>query len=324
MSLRLSATAFAVAFLVVSTSRPVAACSVCRCGDPTFNALGTDVFEAGRFRLALDVEHLEKEQGLAEHEAEAPGARGLAAHVAADEAGAVERLVETRSVLTLAYGFSERFQLVGRLPWSRRELSGEGEAVTADALADPELYGMLRLWSSPWQEGLGRRSWLSLVAGVKTAWGKNDARRGGERLDEHAQAGTGTTDPFAGLSFVHLLDASSTLYASAQYRRTGRNGSGYRYGAATLANFGYERKLSERWDATVELNARHAARDEVDASGEEDPNTGGSIAFLSPRVLVDLGGRVVGRLGAQFPVLDALEGEQEEKAVWSVGVTVQF
>ena len=32
----------------------VAACSVCRCGDPTFNALGTNIFTAGQFHLALD------------------------------------------------------------------------------------------------------------------------------------------------------------------------------------------------------------------------------------------------------------------------------
>ena len=75
-----------------------------------------------------------------------------------------------------------------------------------------------------------------------------------------------------------------------------------------LANLGYERKLGERWDAALELNARDAGRDEMDADGEEDPNTGGAILFLSPRLLVDLWRNLVARLAVQIPVWDDLEG----------------
>ena len=42
--------------------RPSAeACSICRCGDPTFNALGTDVYSAGKFRFAFDWDRFDKE-----------------------------------------------------------------------------------------------------------------------------------------------------------------------------------------------------------------------------------------------------------------------
>jgi CO dehydrogenase/acetyl-CoA synthase alpha subunit len=34
-----------------------AACSICRCGDPTFNALGTDIYKQGAFRVFLDCRH---------------------------------------------------------------------------------------------------------------------------------------------------------------------------------------------------------------------------------------------------------------------------
>jgi hypothetical protein len=58
-------------------------------------------------------------------------------------------------------------------------------------LADPDLYALVRLWSSDFTGGLGRRAWISAVGGVKTAWGKSDLTSGGVRLDEHLQPGTG-------------------------------------------------------------------------------------------------------------------------------------
>jgi hypothetical protein len=51
---------------------PAYGCSICRCGDPTFNALGTDVYKEGAFRISLDWERFDKEQGfLAEEGASA-------------------------------------------------------------------------------------------------------------------------------------------------------------------------------------------------------------------------------------------------------------
>lgn len=307
-----------------------AACSVCRCGDPTFNALGTNIFTKGQFHLALDYEYLEKSQGSdAEHHEEESVA--LASQLGAfplphgdEEHGGREELTESRMVVTASYGFTERFQAVARIPWSRREIASSTESSSASGLGDPEIYGIYRLWSSPWREGLGRSSWVSLVAGVKTPWGENQAVQDGERLDEHVQPGTGSTDWFGGLSAVHLFDARSTLYGSLQYRQPDRNDFGYLYGDIFLANVGYERKFGERWDLALEANARDAGRDEIDADGEEDPDTGGAILFLSPRLLVDLGKGIVARLAVQIPVWDDLNGEQEEKSVFNIGVTATF
>ena len=97
----------------------------------------------------------------------------------------------------------------------------------------------------------GRRAWISALGGVKTAWGKNDLAQGGARLDEHLQPGTGSTDWFGGLSSVYLLDSRSSLFGSAQVRRTGANDLGYRYGGSTLLNSAISndpRLTSERCD----------------------------------------------------------------------------
>jgi hypothetical protein len=309
-----------LSFLPFLTAPPAAACSICRCGDPTFNALGTDVYKDGAFRVFLDWERFDKEQGIS---AEA-GEEALAAKHEGHSHATREAVVENRFTTSLSYSFGERAIAVARLPWSSRSLSEEGASETTRDLADPEVYGLVRLWSAKFAPDLGRRAWLSALAGVKTPWGKNDLADGGERLDEHLQPGTGSTDWFGGLSGLYLLDARSSVFSSVQIRKTGENDFGYEYGDLTLANLGYERKLGKAADAALELNYRDAGRDRIDAAGTLDPNTGGAVLYLTPRVLFDFGRGLVGRLAVQVPVYRDLNGEQTEKAVANVGLTYLF
>jgi len=284
------------------------ACSICRCSDPTFNALGTNVYSSGEFHLALDWDRFEKSQ--------------------ATEEGGTDEETENRFTATFSYSFGERFLLVARLPFSHRDLTetngGEVERTRTFGLSDPEFYGLVSLWSSPFGPGLGRRAWISAIFGVKTPWGLNDVRKDGVRVDEHAQPGTGSTDLFGGFSGFYLFDLDSSIFLSAQYRGTGRNDFGYKYGDNLIVSTAYERKLSEVFDAVVELNFRHAKRDQVDFSGEVDPNTGGSVLYVTPRVLVNLGKGIVARVGVQIPAGQWLYGIQDEKVNYNVGLTFLF
>jgi len=238
--------------------------------------------------------------------------------------------------LLFAYGISERVNLYARIPWSQRELSGtEGDASdhehhthehqTASGLADPEIYGQARLWNSALEGDVGVRSSLFAVFGVKTPWGQNDASHDGERLDEHVQPGTGSTDWFAGLSGSYQVNPKSAVFASAQYRLTGRNDAGYQYGRITLVNLAYEHKISSRWDGVIEANFRHAGYDEMDGSGAKDPDTGGSMIYVTPRLLFSAGKGWVIRAAAQIPLSQSgLNGFQEENTVLNLGVTRLF
>ena len=315
------AAALAATFLFGS---PAFACSICRCGDATFKALGTDVYTAGRFRLALDWDRFDKENGTSEE----PGP-GRPRPLDTAITGRDEE-VENRFTATLSYSFGERVTAVARVPWSSRRLTttdladGTSATVKTSDLSDPEIYGLVKLWSAPFATGLGKRAWLSFVGGVKTPWGRNDLTENGSRLDEHAQAGTGSTDVFAGLSFVYLVDPKSSIFTSAQYRRTGSNDFGYRYGNITLANLAYEHKLGTTADGVVELNYRHAQQDRVDAGGRVDRNTGGDVLYFTPRVIVDVGRGLLARATVQIPVVRSLYGDQTERFVASAGLTVLF
>jgi len=299
---------------------PARACSICRCGDPTFNALGSDVYGASRFRVAVDAERFDKEQGMFGEE----------------EAGS-ESVIEDRLTASLAYTLADRAILVARLPWSTRELTPHpadhaaagkhAESAlpsTSRGLADPEVYTLVRLWSSKFGPTLGKRAWLSALGGVKTNWGENDLEEAGDRLDEHAQPGTGSTDLFGGLSGLYLITPESSVFGSVQLRRTGSNDFGYRYGNTVLANLAYERKFTSKLDGILEVNYRNAGRDRIDDDGLLDPNTGGSVYYLSPKLGFDLGHGMVARAAAQIPVRKSLNGEQKEKAVVNLGLTVVF
>jgi hypothetical protein len=303
---RLMLTAGTIASL--SLFHSALACSICRCGDPTFNALGKEGVAQTGFRVALDWDEVEKTQGPAD---------------------AQDSLREQRETLLLAYGLSDRFDLFARIPYSQRHLTetadGDVEHSSSSGLADPEIYAQARLWSSPFEGDVGLRSSVYVVAGVKTDWGVNDASQEGERLDEHAQPGTGSTDWFAGLSGSYQINPRSAIFASAQYRQTGRNDFGYEYGNVQLLNLAYEHKLGGRWDGVLEANYRHADRDQVDGLGAQDPDTGGSIVYFTPRVLFDAGSGWVVRASAQLPLTQSgLNGEQHEKTVFNLGLTYLF
>ena len=283
------------------------ACSMCRCGDPTFNALGKDVLSATGWRIAFDWERFAKSQG------------------SVDEG---ESAVEQRYTAVLAYSVADRLLLVTRLPYSERALTertgADTEQTNTSGRADPEVYAQLRLWAAPFTGALGRRANLSAIFGVKTSWGVNDKARGGARLDEHVQPGTGSTDYFVGLSGYYLLDRNSAIFSSLQVRVPGTNNFDYRYGRIYLANLAYERKLAARVDSVLELNYRHAGRDRIDAPGALDGDTGGAMLDMTPRVLVEVGGGIVLRLAAQLPVVRNLYGAQAEKTVYNVGLTYTF
>lgn len=308
----------AVASLILMSTMPASACSMCRCGDPTFNALGTDVYKDGAFRVALDWERFAKEQGILPGEEEAASLKHTSSELGH------ESQVENRFTTALSYTFHERVVAVARVPFTSRELTDPEGRATQDGLSDPELYALVRLWSSEFSPGMGRRAWISVLGGVKTDWGQNDVARGGERLDEHLQPGTGSTDWFGGLSGVYLVDSNSSFFGSTQYRKTGTNSAGYKYGNIAMANAGYEHKLGKRCDGALELNFRDAGRDVLDGSGALDPNTGGSLLYLSPKLIVDLSKGLVGRLAVQIPVVDGLNGEQKEKVVANFGFTYLF
>jgi hypothetical protein len=288
---------------------------MCRCGDPTYSMVGSQVFMPKRLRLGFDIERFSKDQAAAhEH-----GVEPEHDHAGDLPAGREEQ-VEERYTLSAGYTVGKRLTLLARLPFTRRTLSTGDETERLSGLGDPELLAHWRL------VGAARPgSWLALSAGVSTGWGQNDKRVHGERAEEHLQPGIGAAGASAQLAFSRWLTNGVELFGSAGGRVTGRNDFGYRYGSVFLANLAAERRLSARLNGVVELNFRSAARDEA-GPAEPDENSGGSVLYVSPRLLFKLDERqnLWLRLGAQVPVVEDLYGDQDEKVNLSAGLTLRF
>jgi hypothetical protein len=292
-------------FVILSLGLPraAAACSMCRCSDPVFSALGEGLYSYGGFQVALDWTRLDQSQGAGPE---------------------FEEQVRNSLVATISYGWRERLTFVAQVPYTFNHLTEDGEVETADGMGDPAFYMYVRLWSSQFSGGLGRRAWISAFVGVKTPWGKNDVTADGERLDEHVQPGTGATNLSGGLSGLYLLDEKSSLYASAAYTGTGRNDFGYKYGDNVQANLVYERKLTDWLDGVFEINFLDAKRDQIDALGVPDPDTGGQTLYLTPRVGVKIVRGLVARAAVQIPVWEHLNGIQDIKPAFTAGLTYVF
>jgi hypothetical protein len=239
--------------------------------------------------------------------------------VAEDDPGTREKEVENRVTLSASRTFGDRLTLVARLPFAQRNITTSSEEQSLSGLSDPELTAHYRL------SAFGPGTWLSASLGLRPGWGRHDAQIDGIRAEQHLQPGTGAMGVEPGLSFSHLIGEThpGTIFGTAFGRFNGRNDAGYHYGNAVLANLGYERRLGPRLNAVFEANFRRAAKDEPER-GEIDPNTGGSVLYLSPRVLVKLDRTLFLRLGVQVPVIKDLYGDQDEKVNVFTGLTLRF
>lgn len=303
----------------VAMAPPATACSMCRCGDPTYSMIGSQIFMPKRLRLGFDVERFSKDQA-AEHEHGALEHEHAAPEHDADAHAEREEQIEERYTFSLGYTAGKRLTLVARVPISHRAITTADVTERMSGLADPELLAHVRL------TGAGRPgSWLALSGALQTGWGQNDKRLDGERAEEHLQPGSGAATLSGQLAFARLLDNGVELFGSTGGRFSGRNEHGYRYGSVWLANLAAERRLWSRLNGVVELNFRSAARDEV-TRGEHDENTGGAVLYVSPRLLfkLDPAQNVWLRVGLQVPVFEDLHGDQDEKVNLLAGLTLRF
>jgi hypothetical protein len=281
--------ALAVALLAAPPAR---ACSVCGCGDPLLVASDPAAI-AGQLRLQLDGEYLRVDAG---NEADP--------HL-------TDQLTQWTYRLNAVVRPLDRLALSATVPVVDKTIRVTGDsspASSATALGDVELGGRVTLWRSV-SLGLGRVQEVAVAAGSSLPTGPNGLRRGGERIDEHGQPGTGAWSPFAGLHYRHEL-GRWTAFASLAGRVHGENGHRYTYGAAALWSVHGQALIARRVALDLGLDGRHAAADR--GAGEAVVNTGGTVIAAAPGVYVDVAGGAWLFVRAQVPVVKNLRGVQDQ------------
>ncbi|BDG07314.1 hypothetical protein AMPC_04270 [Anaeromyxobacter paludicola] len=296
----------ALAATLALASPPAArACSVCGCGDPQLDA-SDPAAASGRFRLQLASEYLSMDAGT-------EGAPGSTDHL---------KQVSLRA--DAVWSPAEWLSLLARVPYVRKDLTttgpgAQGPGSSLSGLGDAELGARITLLSRV-DLGRGRSHGLALTGGASLPTGSNDARRGGERLDEHGQLGTGSFGPYAGL---HYAFSQGDWYAFASV--TGRfhtvNGFGYQYGEALLWTAEAQYRLGQRVAVSLGLDGREAWADLDHGLAVE--STGGLVLAASPAAYLSVGGGMWLGVRAQLPFYARLRGEQSVGPVLVGGVQYQ-
>ena len=274
------------------------ACSMCHCSDPVYRLVGNQ-FGQQSVRLSLEMDQYSKDQ------------------VAEDFPSGRETETENRVTLAAAWAPTPAIRLVARVPFASRTIEDPAGTNTLKGVSDPDLNAQYAFFRSAG----GRPQWLALTGGIKSSWGQNDRELNGVRADEHLQPGSGAAAISAGLAYSLEQSTRSHWYASGGGRWSERNASGYRYGDAFTAVAAYQRGMNAWMSAAAELNFRVTDKDDND--GVLDPNTGGSVLYVTPRVQFALGGGPMAlKLGVQIPVMQHLYGDQNEHTNLLTGLVV--
>lgn len=287
--LKLSVIVAALATLIHS-ERAAEACSVCGCGDPLVDV--TDSMPVMTpLRLALDFE-------------------ALTASAASDDDPASTESVSQQTLRpVIVWSPTETLNFVAQIPLVRKDwtLSGdEMEHVTNTGLGDIDLGARWFFWSHLSLASMSRQS-LGLSAGVTLPTGANDATDNGERIDDHAQLGTGSWGPYLGVLYAYHRDPWN-FFGSVTGQMRSRNSYGYHYGTAVRWATRVDYRIVDRLSVALGVDGRFAAHDDVD--DEEQVNTGGFLLAVTPGASVNLFDDVWLRGRVQIPFVTSLYGEQ--------------
>jgi len=295
--LRLAAAALVMSIVLAPTV--ARACSVCGCGDPLVLA-GDSMPVANTLRFALEYEYL------------------TATARSDDEPDRTESLTQMTLRPVVVYSPLSRLNVVLQVPLVRKDwalsptTTEASETAVPMGLGDLDLGIRVFLWDST-SIRAQRRQNLALSAGTSFPTGRDDATTAdGERIDQHAQLGTGAWGPYVGALYAFHQDPwNFFLSVTGRFRTT--NSYQYKFGDAVLWSAQLRFRVVEPFALQLGVDGRYAGRDRSEGVLQE--NTGGLVVSAVPGLAWKVGGPIWLLAQVQVPFVTRLFGEQ------TVGVT---
>ncbi|WP_348673876.1 hypothetical protein [uncultured Abyssibacter sp.] len=282
----------------VAAPQAVLACSTCKCGDPTITLMGQEKGFSGRLRLGVDALWRTETQGAGANRSETE---------------------ETRYTLGAAYSFGERLTAAVQLPFVDKTLTQSNlDRQSASGLGDVDLSARYRLWKQGPMSGR-RLAGVSLGLRLPTAETVRDGS--GAPLDIDVQPDAGApAGRFGGWYAWHRFPWFAT--ASLQAYLFGDGEQGFEPGHAVVGSLLSQYALTPKFALVGSLDGRHAQRNRFD--GESDPDSGGTLVLASAGIALRATEELVIRALGQWPVIDALYGEQTQDPSIRVGLAYDF
>lgn len=227
--------------------------------------------------------------------------------------------------LGIAYGITDELSFHLRIPNISRSDIAEAEEGAIEALGDSQGIGDLTVLAHyQFLREQDRGFEAALQLGIKAPTGdtgETDAE--GNVFDAEFQPGSGSWDPIIGVAVTKgvgkvYLDASFLYILATEGTQDTDLGDALAYNAA-VSYRAYEGDAS--LDLILEANGIWRDREEI--GGVEDPNSGGTLIFVSPGLRLSAGHHTTAYFSIGFPVVEDLNGEQNEvdyRAVFGVGL----
>lgn len=273
------------------------ACSTCKCGDYTITLLGAEKPFENRFRIGFDT--------LARSETQGSGV---------DE----RKTDEWRSLLGLAWSVNENLTLAAQIPWVRKEIEdGNLAELEAEGLGDIDLIGRYVLYRSG--SGSGRHL-AGLRAGVRLPTA-DEIKDGGEKLDIDVQPDAGSTVPNLGgwysyFRFPWFVSSSVTAFHFSEAHQD------FEPGDALVGSVLTQYALGQTFALQGGLDARYSEKNQF--SGVDDPDSGGTLTMVFAGAAFRALDELILNAGVQIPLLEDLNGDQDEDPSFRFGLAYDF
>lgn len=273
------------------------ACSTCKCADNTITLFGTEKAFSGRFRVALDYYVRSESSG----------------------SGVGEQTTdEERTTLGIAYSLTPDLTLALQIPYVQKELESASLArQEASGLGDIDLSARWVLYRSG---ALTGRHLAGLRGGVRLPT-SDEVEEDGVLLDIDVQPDAGATAPNIGAWYSYYR-FPWFVNISASYYTFSEGNQDFQAGDTLLASLLAQYGLNEKLAVQAGLDLRRSDKNEF--SGVTDPDSGGTLGMGFVGLAMRVGEELLLNIGYQSPVLESLDGEQEEDAAFRVGMAYDF
>jgi len=290
---------FAALLVPAGIASDAFACGTCSVGDPTLTVVGLEQPKANRFRASATVRYRNDRIGEPD----------------VDEL----TLSEQRMELAAAYAPTDRFTVSVMMPLVHR-------LVTAVNLAEADIWAPgdleMRLRGVVWRDRkFAPRHLVSLIGGLEFPTSSVETDAQGVPLPLEFQAGTGSWDPIAGVSYSMFSDPWSMYVSSVAIFPTqgiADTHSGISARQTVLGQFQPWRFLG--FQAGLEIRIDQPGT----IAGIRDPNTGGYITYGSLGLIALPHDKILVQATAALPLIQRLDGDHHEGFALTAGLVYEI
>lgn len=265
-------------------------------GDPTLTTMGAEQPFADRLRMAAEFKHRTDTVG-----ASGEGQTSLS---------------EQRLAMSIAYAPLDWLMISAQLPVLWRTVEYENLAQDSHfGLGDLELRARLVFFAD---RELAPRHLIAAVVGTRLPTAPIRTSDDGQRAPPELQPGAGAIAPIAGVSYSGFAgDWSGFVSSTLIYPQEYDDGYQASLSLSTTAMLqfqpwrvlGFRLGIDTRLDGTAQEN------------GEDEPDSGGFIGFVTPGLIVSPVMDLVVYASMYIPVLNLLEGYHKEGPAIALGVS---